>query len=77
MSKSLVRRAGLGRFELHELIRQYAAERLAAEQAELADARESHARFYIGMLADRADVLLGEDMMEARDELRVEIDNLN
>lgn len=76
VSKSLVRRAGLGRFELHELIRQYAAERLAAEQAELADARESHARFYIGMLADRADVLLGEDMMEARDELRVEIDNL-
>ena len=76
VSKSLVRRAGLGRFELHELLRQYAAERLAAEQVELADARESHARFYVGMIAARADALLGEDMMEARDELRVEIDNL-
>jgi tetratricopeptide (TPR) repeat protein len=76
VSKSLVRRAGLGRFELHELLRQYAAERLAAEQDELADARESHARFYVGMLAERADALLGENMMEARDELRVEIDNL-
>jgi predicted ATPase/class 3 adenylate cyclase len=76
VSKSLVRRAGLGRFELHELLRQYAAERLAAEQAEFADARESHARFYVGMLAARADTLLGEGMMEARDELRVEIDNL-
>src|SRR5262249_34477465 len=43
---------------------------------ELADARESHARFYVGMLAARADELLGEHMMEARDELRVEIDNL-
>ena len=43
---------------------------------ELADARESHARFYVGMIAARADALLGEDMMEARDELRVEIDNL-
>jgi tetratricopeptide (TPR) repeat protein len=71
-----VRRAGVGRFELHELLRQYAAERLAAEQVELADARESHARFYVGMLAARADALLGEHMMEARDELRVEIDNL-
>jgi predicted ATPase/class 3 adenylate cyclase len=76
VSKSLVRRAGVGRFELHELLRQYAAERLAAEGAELADARESHARFYVGMLAERADALLGENMTEARDELRVEIDNL-
>jgi predicted ATPase/class 3 adenylate cyclase len=76
VSKSLLRRAGLGRFELHELLRQYAAERLAAEQEELADARESHARFYVGMIAERADALLGKDMMEARDELRMEIDNL-
>ena len=76
VSKSLVRRAGLGRFELHELLRQYAAEQLAVEQRELAEAREEHARFYLGMIADRADVLLGERMMEARDELRVEIDNL-
>jgi len=76
VSKSLVRRAELGRFELHELLRQYAAERLAAEQAELAEARERHARFYLGMIAARAEALLGEHMMEARDELRVEVDNL-
>ena len=76
VSKSLVRRAELGRFELHELLRQYAGERLAAEQAELADARERHARFYLGMIAARTEALLGERMMEARDELRVEVDNL-
>jgi predicted ATPase/class 3 adenylate cyclase len=76
VSKSLVRRAGLGRFELHELLRQYAGERLAADQAELADARESHARFYLGMIAARAEALLGEHMMEARDELRMEVDNM-
>jgi predicted ATPase/class 3 adenylate cyclase len=76
LGKSLVRRAGVGRFELHELLRQYAAEQLSAEGVELADARESHARFYVGMLGERGDALLGENMMEARDELRVEIDNL-
>ena len=76
VSKSLVRRAGLGRFELHELLRQYAAEQLAAEHMDLADARESHARFYLGMISARAEALVGKDMMEARDELRVEIDNL-
>ena len=76
VSKSLVRRAGLGRFEVHELLRQYAGERLAAELAELMEARESHARFYLGMVAARAEALVGEHMMEARDELRVEVDNL-
>ena len=76
VSKSLVRRAELGRFELHELLRQYAAERLAAEQAEFADVRERHARFYAGMLDARAEALVGERMMEARDELRVELDNV-
>ena len=76
VSKSLVRRVGLGRFELHELLRQYARERLAAEPEELADARESHARFYLGMLGSRAEALQGKHMMEARDELRVEVDNV-
>ena len=76
VSKSLVRRAELGRFELHELLRQYAEEQLSAEPAELADARESQARFYLGMITARADALVGEHMMEARDELRVEVDNV-
>jgi tetratricopeptide (TPR) repeat protein len=61
---------------LHELLRQYAGERLAAEEAELAGARESHARFYVGMLLARADALVGEHMMEARDELRIDVENL-
>jgi predicted ATPase len=76
VSKSLVRRAELGRFELHELLRQYAAEQLAAERADLAEVRERHARFYAGILDARAEALVGERMMEARDELRVEVDNL-
>ena len=76
VNKSLVRRAGLGRFELHELLRQYAEERLIAQPAQLADARESHARLYLGMLLARADALVGTHMMEARDELRGELDNV-
>ena len=76
VNKSLVRRAEIGRFGLHELLRQYVAERLAGEPSELADAREGHARFYVGMLSARTEALYGERMMEARDELRVEVDNL-
>ena len=50
-SKSLVRRPDFGRFELHELLRQYAAEKLGVGSAHAsASTRERHARHYSGML---------------------------
>jgi predicted ATPase/class 3 adenylate cyclase len=77
VSKSLVRRSDFGRFELHELLRQYAADRLAAESADaFASTRERHARHYAGMLLERQGALLGPEMTVARDELRGELDNL-
>jgi predicted ATPase/class 3 adenylate cyclase len=75
-SKSLVRRQGLGRFDQHELVRQYGAGRLAELPGELAPTGERHARYYLGRLADRAEQLLGTDMAVARDELRVDVDNM-
>ncbi|MDH4177190.1 MAG: adenylate/guanylate cyclase domain-containing protein, partial [Thermoleophilia bacterium] len=76
-SKSLVRRPDFGRFELHELLRQYAAEKLAAESADaFASTRERHARHYAGMLLERQGALMGPEMTVARDELRGELDNL-
>src|SRR5581483_7483930 len=76
-SKSLIRRPDFGRFELHELLRQYAAEKLAAESADVfASTRERHARHYAGMLLERQGTLLGPQMTIARDELRGELDNL-
>ena len=76
VSKSLVRRTDFGRFELHELLRQYAAERLAALPGEERDARERHARHYAAMLMERQAALMGWDLAVARDELRGELDNL-
>ena len=76
VSKSLVRRLELGRYELHELLRQYAAERLAEEPGELAEVRERHAHFYAGRLADRQDAFFTTHMSDARDELRGDIPNL-
>ena len=76
VSKSLVRRLELGRYELHELLRQYAADRLAEEPDEPAEARERHARFYVGRLIDRQGALFGPRMSEARDELRGDVPNL-
>jgi predicted ATPase/class 3 adenylate cyclase len=76
VSKSLVRRPDFGRFELHELLRQYAAEQLHLSRAEEADARERHARHYAAMLLEREAALVGPESVVARDELRGELDNL-
>jgi predicted ATPase/class 3 adenylate cyclase len=77
VSKSLVRRPDFGRYDVHELLRQYAAEKLAAGSPDaLAATRERHARHYLGALADRREALVGEGVAQARDELRRELDNL-
>jgi predicted ATPase/class 3 adenylate cyclase len=76
VAKSLLRRPDFGRFELHELLRQYAAEQLTASPGEEAGARERHARHYAEMLLERQTALLGPEPAVARDELRGELDNL-
>jgi len=76
VSKSLLRRPDFGRFELHELLCQYAAEQLHLLPAEEADARERHARHYATMLLERQAALIGPELAVARDELRGELDNL-
>ena len=75
-AKSLLRRPDFGRFELHELLRQYAAEQLAASPGEQTDARERHACHYAAMLLERQATLIGPGLAVARDELRGELDNL-
>jgi predicted ATPase/class 3 adenylate cyclase len=75
-SKSLVRRLELGRYELHELLRQYAADKLGADASRSEASSERHARYYVGLLESRRSDLLGPRMAGARDELRPEMDNL-
>jgi predicted ATPase/class 3 adenylate cyclase len=76
VAKSLLRRSDFSRFELHELLRQYGAEKLAAAPADESDARALHARHYGAMLIARSEALLGPALAVARDELRSEVDNL-
>ena len=77
VSKSLVRRSDFGRYDVHELLRQYAAEKLAAGSPDaLAATRERHARHYLGALDERREALVGNGVAQARDELRRDLDNL-
>jgi predicted ATPase/class 3 adenylate cyclase len=77
VSKSLVRRPDFGRYELHDLLRQYAAEKLAdGSPHALASTSERHALHYLGALAERRGALVGKAVVQARDELRRDVDNL-
>jgi predicted ATPase/DNA-binding SARP family transcriptional activator len=71
VDQSLVAAGEDGRYDMHELLRQYAAERLAADPAEEADARRRHAEHYAALLPAPAEALAG-----AGPSLDAEVENL-
>jgi len=76
-SKSLLRRAdGAARYTLHELVRQYAEERLRADQAEAAETRARHSAFALDLMRGQLPLLFGARRAEADVALRAEIDNI-
>jgi predicted ATPase len=59
IDKSLLRRQGADRYSLHELIRQYAAERLQADGAAYQEVKAKHGRCTLQWLAEQEAVLRG------------------
>ncbi len=75
VGKSLVRRVGSDRFELHPLLRQYASEK--TDPADVDRLRERHARHYLTPLAGRRNDLKGSpDQAKARLEILGDIGNV-
>src|SRR5262245_24077892 len=77
--KSLLRTAdggatGAGRYELHELLRQFAAEQFSADEYAAVAAR--HSAFYLAFVADRERRLVRQEPREAAAEVWSEIDNV-
>ena len=76
VDKSLVRYEADGRFYLHELLRQYADERLRAAPEEAARASEAHRDFYLAFLAARFALIMGGGQREALATITAELDNI-
>lgn len=76
VAKSVVHREADGRYRLHELIRQYAAERLRANPQEEQAVIRRHADHYVRLLIERDRAFVGELALEARGELRPDLGNL-
>lgn len=75
VDKSLVRRAGVGRYSLQEQLRQFAAERLATRE-ETIEVSDRHASYYLTLAEKAAPELTGPDEAAWLEHLDRDLDNL-
>lgn len=75
VTKSLLRQAS-GRYELHELLRQYASEQLQANQQAAQETADRHAAYYALLLERRGPDLRGPRQPEAIADLLRELGNI-
>lgn len=75
ITKSLIQRTGETRYDLHELIRQYAADRLSKHRQLQKKAQERHAHYYMLYFCNRDMDLRSFAQQKAIAELSVEMDN--
>jgi predicted ATPase len=76
VDKSLLRRSAEGRYEIHDLLRQYAAEKLEVDPAEAAQIRDAHCRYFAELLSEHRSQLQGEDLPAALSVLDAERENV-
>jgi tetratricopeptide (TPR) repeat protein len=76
VEKSLVQAAPDGRYSLHELLRQFAAERLAEAPEAQSRARQQHSAYYLGFLKQHETALLGPDQRLALTAMGEAIENV-
>lgn len=77
LDKSLLRRDEAGHFTMHSLIRQFAAEKLNQLPGLQEEVHTCFCRYYMNMLTQREADFMGPRMLEARDEIRHEMDNIH
>ncbi len=75
VTKSLIRRSGGGRYDLHELIRQFAAEHLAERAEEQTATRARHGNYYLAYFSQADGRLRSSAQRETLAELTTEMDN--
>jgi predicted ATPase len=76
LSKSLVRRTASGRYDLHQIVNQYALSRLSDSPQVEAEVRNRHCEFYLRLLDDSESALKSAEQQETIQQLTEEIDNI-
>lgn len=75
-AKSFLRRMPSGRYDLHELVRQYAADRLQDYPEEEAAGRDRHSNYYTDFAARQEKHLKGARQLEALADMSAEMENI-
>ena len=76
VDKSLLRLDVNGRYQIHELLRQYAAEQLEKSASDVQQTQADHANYYIQFLYQRRQDVAGGRQREALLEIKEELDNI-
>jgi DNA-binding SARP family transcriptional activator/predicted ATPase len=76
VNKSLLRPDLTGRYQLHELLRQFAAEHLAQDPVAEAAVKDRHCAYFSSFLLKKEPVLRGPSQGEALTDIEAEIDNV-
>jgi DNA-binding SARP family transcriptional activator/predicted ATPase len=76
VDQSLVRRTPQGRFDLHDLLRQYCAEKLDQLPADSQETHDRHCAFYSARLAEWNAALSGEKQGQVLREIEADIENI-
>jgi ATP/maltotriose-dependent transcriptional regulator MalT len=74
--KSLIRLETAGRYQIHELLRQYAAEQLVLSPEDLSGIYDLHCAYYADFLQQRLSQLRGGRQREAVLEIAAELENI-
>jgi predicted ATPase/DNA-binding SARP family transcriptional activator len=76
VDKSLIRRTPEERYEIHDLLRQYAAEKLHERPHEKEKTQERHCEYYAAFVQQKAEHLKEDQQKEALAKTSVEIENI-
>lgn len=74
--KTLIRRNGSGRYEIHELIRQFAAEHLQSMPEEYDELGNRHSQYFATLLNRQEETLKGSKPQQALTEIGADLDNI-
>jgi predicted ATPase/transcriptional regulator with XRE-family HTH domain len=76
VSKSLIRHTESGRYDMHELIHQYASEQLKQDKAEYDQIQTKHSQYFANLLNERGPALKGAERPSVVSELISDLANL-
>ena len=76
VDKSLLRVDGEGRYDLHPMVWQYAAEKMHEADSGEQVARHAHADYFLGFLSEQAPLIHSSDALRVLDSIETEMENI-